>query len=47
VFLSIYNVRGEFVIRAEMEIIAGSVRDAVKAYGFNRISWLDERTPIA
>ncbi|MDQ1722217.1 MAG: hypothetical protein QOI26_1951, partial [Pseudonocardiales bacterium] len=47
VLLSIYNVRGEFVVRAEMENIAGSIRNAVQAYGFDRISWLDDRTPVA
>ena len=25
--------------------IAGTVRDAVKAYGFDRITWRDDRTP--
>jgi uncharacterized protein involved in tellurium resistance len=47
VLLSIYNVRGEFVVRAEMENFAGSIRNAVQAYGFDRISWLDDRTPVA
>jgi len=47
VLLSIYNVRGEFVVRAEMENFAGPIRTAVQAYGFDRISWLDDRTPVA
>ncbi|HEX8094243.1 hypothetical protein [Jatrophihabitans sp.] len=47
VLLSIYNVRGEFVVRAEMENFAGSIRNAIQAYGFDRISWLDDRTPVA
>jgi uncharacterized protein involved in tellurium resistance len=47
VLLSIYNIRGEFVVRAEMENIAGSIRTAVQAYGYDRISWLDDRTPVA
>jgi uncharacterized protein involved in tellurium resistance len=47
VLLSIYNVRGEFVVRAEMENFAGSIRTAMQAYGFDRISWLDDRTPVA
>ncbi|HEV2885833.1 MAG TPA: hypothetical protein VGX49_02885, partial [Jatrophihabitans sp.] len=47
VLLSIYNVRGEFVVRAEMENVPGSIRTAVQAYGFDRISWLDDRTPVA
>jgi uncharacterized protein involved in tellurium resistance len=46
VLMSIYNVGGEFVIRAEMEEIAGSVRDAVNAYGFDSITWLDQRMPL-
>ncbi|HEX8303946.1 MAG TPA: hypothetical protein VF612_03640 [Jatrophihabitans sp.] len=47
VLLSIYNVHGEFVVRAEMEDFTGSIRNAVQAYGFDRISWLDDRTPVA
>jgi len=47
VLLSIYNVRGEFVVRAEMESIPGSIRNAVQGYGFDLISWLDDRTPVA
>jgi uncharacterized protein involved in tellurium resistance len=47
VLLSVYNVRGEFVVRAEMENFPGSIRTAVQAYGFDRISWLDDRTPVA
>jgi uncharacterized protein involved in tellurium resistance len=44
--LSIYNIRGEFVVRAELEELVGPVRAAVSAYGFDRISWLDQRTPL-
>jgi uncharacterized protein involved in tellurium resistance len=46
VFMSLYNVKGEFVIRAEMEIVTGEIRDACRAYGFDRITWLDGRTPV-
>jgi uncharacterized protein involved in tellurium resistance len=46
VLMSLYNVDGEFVVRAEMEEFAGSVRDAVAGYGFDRIAWLDQRTPL-
>jgi hypothetical protein len=46
VLLSVYNVRGEFVIRAEMEVVDGSVREAARAYGFDRITWLDDRIPV-
>jgi hypothetical protein len=47
VLLSIYNVRGEFVLRAELESIDGTIRNAVQAYGFDRIAWLDDSTPVA
>ncbi|MEV0458198.1 hypothetical protein, partial [Catellatospora methionotrophica] len=46
VFLSLYNVRGEFVLRSEMDAVSASVRDACLAYGFDRISWLDANTPV-
>jgi hypothetical protein len=46
VFLSLYNVDGEFVLRAEMEAITGSIREASKAYGFDAITWQDDRTPV-
>jgi len=46
VFLSLYNVRGEFVLRAEMDDVSGSVRDACRAFGYERITWLDDRTPV-
>jgi hypothetical protein len=46
VLLSVYNVAGEFVVRAEMEAVEGSLRDAARAYGYDRITWLDDRTPI-
>ncbi|HEY7008915.1 MAG TPA: hypothetical protein VH395_08250 [Jatrophihabitantaceae bacterium] len=46
VLLSIYQVRGEFVLRAEMQALFGDVREASRAYGYDRISWLDGRTPV-
>jgi hypothetical protein len=46
VFLSLYNVRGEFVLRSEMDMVTGSVRDACRAYGFDGITWIDEKTPL-
>jgi uncharacterized protein involved in tellurium resistance len=46
VLLSLYNVDGEFVLRAELQPLAGEVREASRAYGFDRISWLDDRTPV-
>ncbi|MCU1659791.1 MAG: hypothetical protein JWO57_4447 [Pseudonocardiales bacterium] len=46
VLMSVYNVGGEFVLRAEMLPIAGSIREASRAFGYDRISWLDDRTPV-
>ncbi len=44
--LTLYNVRGEYVLRAELEPIDGGVREACRAYGYDRITWLDDRTPV-
>lgn len=44
--LSVYNVAGEFMIRAEMETIPGYVREACRAYGYDQITWLDDRSPV-
>ena len=46
VLISLYNVDGELVVRAEMETIAGDVREAARAYGYDRITWRDDRTPV-
>ncbi len=47
VLLSIFQIDGEFVIRAEMEQFNGpSIRQAVDAYDFYRITWIDTRTPL-
>jgi uncharacterized protein involved in tellurium resistance len=46
VLLSIYNLDGELVIRSEMETIDGDVREAARAYGYDRITWRDDRTPV-
>jgi hypothetical protein len=46
VLLSLYNVAGELVVRAEMETIAGDVRQAAAAYGYERIAWRDDHTPV-
>jgi hypothetical protein len=46
VLLSIYQVRGEFVLRAEMQSMYGDVREACRAYGYDKITWLDGRTPV-
>ncbi|MCA0146925.1 hypothetical protein [Blastococcus sp. LR1] len=44
--LSLYAVDGEFVLRAETERITGAVRDVARAYGYDRITWADDRTPV-
>jgi len=46
VLVSLYNLGGELVVRAEMETIAGDVREAARAYGYDRITWRDDRTPV-
>jgi uncharacterized protein involved in tellurium resistance len=46
VLTSIYNLDGELVIRAEMETISGDVREAARAYGYDRITWRDDRSPV-
>lgn len=44
--LSLYNIDGEFVLRAEQFFIEGSLREATAAFGFERITWLDDHTPL-
>lgn len=44
--LSLYQVRGEFVLRAEMQTLNGDVREVCRAYGYDKITWLDGRTPV-
>ena len=46
VLMSIYDLDGELVIRAEMETITGDVREAARAYGYDRITWRDDRHPV-
>jgi hypothetical protein len=46
VALSVYDVDGELVLRAENELLPGSVRDAVQAFGFDTITWIDPTTPL-
>jgi len=46
VLASVYNIRGELVIRSEMDLVAANIRDACRGYGFDRISWVDDATPI-
>lgn len=46
VLQSLYVVDGECVLRAEMQSMYGDVREAARAYGYDRITWLDDRTPV-
>lgn len=46
VLMSLYNVDGEFVVRAEMQAVVGGARAAAAAFGYDRITWLDDRTPV-
>jgi len=43
--LSLYNIDGEFVLRAEAEKVDGAARDVARLFGFERITWADDRTP--
>jgi hypothetical protein len=29
-----------------METVVGEVREAARAYGYDRITWRDDRTPV-
>ena len=44
--LSIYNVDGELVLRHEGVIVEGSLRTVALAFGFDRITWVDDHTPL-
>ncbi len=46
VLLSAYNVNGELVLRAEREACRGSIREMCRAYGYEQITWLDDRLPV-
>lgn len=41
-----YRVRGALVIRSEVDQIAGGLREATRAYGYDEIGWLDTNTPL-
>jgi hypothetical protein len=47
VLLSVYRLDAELVLRAEMETIDGDVREAARAYGYDRIVWRDDRYPAS
>lgn len=44
--MSLYNIDGEFVLRAESEKVAGAVRDVSRAFGFDLITWADHQMPV-
>ena len=44
--LAVYQVRGELVVRAELEP-AQSVREASQMFGYDAITWIDDYTPLA
>ncbi|MGH8861930.1 MAG: hypothetical protein ACRDVG_11985, partial [Jatrophihabitantaceae bacterium] len=46
VLMSLYQVRGELVLRAEMQALFGDVRAAARAYGYEQITWLNDRNPV-
>jgi uncharacterized protein involved in tellurium resistance len=46
ILITLYNVHGELVIRREAQPFTTSLRDAAQAYGYDRITWLDDRTPV-
>jgi hypothetical protein len=46
VLQSLYVVNGECVLRAEMQTLYGDVREASRAYGYDKITWLDDRSPV-
>ncbi|GAA2588493.1 hypothetical protein GCM10010399_18130 [Dactylosporangium fulvum] len=47
VLLSLYNIDGEFVLRAEMDNVPGPLRNACLAFGYDRIAWRDANTPVS
>ena len=44
--LSLYAIAGEFVLRAEGELLTGAVREVAAAFGYDRITWADGATPV-
>jgi hypothetical protein len=43
--VSLYQVRGELVLRAELDT-APTVREACADFGYDAITWLDDRSPL-
>ena len=46
VLLTAYQVDGELVLRAEAQEPVSSIQEACLRFGYDRITWLDPRTPI-
>lgn len=46
VALSLVNVGGRLVLRAERELVPGALREAALAYGFDELTWVDAWTPL-
>ena len=46
VLASVYNIRGQLVLRSEMDLVGRTIREACRGYGFDRITWVDDSTPI-
>ena len=46
VLASVYNVGGQLILRSEMDLIGRTIKEACRGFGFDRISWLDDQTPI-
>jgi hypothetical protein len=46
VLLTGFQVNGELHLRNEHESGFPSVREAARAFGFDAISWIDDRTPV-
>jgi len=44
--VSLYQVRGELVLRAELDT-APTVREACADFGYDAITWLDDRSPLS
>lgn len=42
---TLYQLDGELIVRAEPQESAPTVKDACLMFGFDRITWLDARTP--
>ncbi|MDM7830733.1 hypothetical protein [Cellulomonas edaphi] len=46
VALSILNVGGQLVLRAERQLVPGALREAALAFGFDGLTWVDAWTPL-